>query len=66
MSGCDYQKLRFSVQMHTKKQENKCWDCLNHKYNGGEGLDGEVCKQCEGYNNFKEAESGRKANSKAD
>lgn len=77
MSGCDYGEKRFSVQMHTKKLENiKCWDCLNHKYNGGEGLDGEVCKQCcflvvvtlrcEGYNNFKEAESGRKANSKAD
>lgn len=58
MSGCDFQMKRFSVQMHTKSQENKCWDCLNHKYNGGEGLDGEPCKQCEKHSNFKEADNG--------
>ena len=64
MSGCDYQKLRFSVPMGSKEKENKCWNCLNHKYNGGEGLDGKPCQDCEKNKNFREVDIGRKTNCK--
>lgn len=54
MGGCDWNMKRFNVSMSGKVEENKCWDCKHHKYNGGEGLDGKVCPECEKYSNYKE------------
>jgi hypothetical protein len=63
MAGRDFEMKRFSVPMGGKQEENKCWECIHHHSNGGAGLDGDICKECEKNDKFEEVASGREENS---
>ena len=53
MSGCDYNRPSFKVQMSGKQEDNPCFDCINNKYRGG---DIELCDACVKHNNYKAKE----------